>query len=90
MKQISMACAIGAVLCISSAAFAQTNPPSSATGLQAGDNTDNVPTHTTTHHKKKKTKKMGASATSAETPGTSGTATPGGPGAPVSASGSGQ
>jgi opacity protein-like surface antigen len=38
MKEFSMAVTVSAVLCISSTAFAQTNPPSSTTGLQAGDN----------------------------------------------------
>jgi hypothetical protein len=89
MKSISLACAAGAVLLVSSTAFAQTNPPSSATGLQAGDNTQNVPTHMkksgTKHHKSK----MSSTSGSGDAPST-GTATPSGPGAAVSASGSGQ
>jgi hypothetical protein len=85
MKQISMACAFSAIMCISSAAFAQTNPPSSPSGLQAGDNTQSVPTHQRKpHHKKAKTGGADSSATTGM-----GSATPGGPGAPVTASGSG-
>jgi hypothetical protein len=77
MKQISMACAFGAIMCISSAAFAQTNPPSSTSGLQAGDNTQNVPTHQRKpHHKKAKT---GSSANSSATTGM-GNANPSGSG----------
>jgi len=86
IKQISMACTFSAIMCISSAAFAQTNPPSFSSGLQAGDNTQSVPTHQRKpHHKKAKT---ASSTDSSATPGT-GTATPSGPGAPVTASGSG-
>ena len=92
MKRFSMAYAIGAVLCISSAAFAQNNAPSSSTGLQAGDNaqTTNQSAGTTanpgmSHHKKMKHTK--ASSTGSKTG--MGTATPSGPGVPVTASGSG-
>ncbi|CAN7712197.1 hypothetical protein LJR029_004200 [Caballeronia sp. LjRoot29] len=92
MKHFSMAYAIGAVLCISSTAFAQSNPPSSSTGLQAGDNaqTTNQSAGTAANpgmsqHKKMKHTKA---ATGSKTTGM-GTATPSGPGAPVSASGSG-
>jgi hypothetical protein len=90
MNKFSMSCAIGAVLCISTAAFAQNNPPSSSTGLQAGDNAQTTtPSPGTTanagmaKHKTMKHKKSGSS-----TPGMS-AATPGGPAAPVGASGSG-
>lgn len=93
MNKFSMSCAIGALLCISSAAFAQDNPPSSATGLQAGDNaqTTNQQAGSTAMHKKTmKHKKMSSGTGSGTgTPGAGGAATPGGPGAPVSASGSG-
>ncbi|MDB5836223.1 MAG: hypothetical protein JWR14_6053 [Caballeronia sp.] len=92
MKHFSMAYAIGAVLCISSTAFAQTNPPSSSTGLQAGDNaqTTNQSAGTTANpgmsqHKKMKHAKTSSTGSKAGM----GTATPGGPGAPVTASGSG-
>jgi hypothetical protein len=79
MKQLSMACAFSAIMCVSSAAFAQTNPPSSSSGLQAGDNTQSVPTHQKhPHHKKSKS-----------TSGSDTSSTPSGPGAPVTASGSG-
>jgi hypothetical protein len=94
MKQFSMAVAIGTVLCISNTAFAQTNPPSSTTGLQAGDNAQTVNQQAASaghssmsHHKKKHSKSM--SSTDSGAPGM-GTATPSGPAAPVTASGSGQ
>ncbi len=93
MKHFSMACAIGAVLCVSSTAFAQNNPPSSATGLQAGDNAQTtnqaagMGTTGTTHHKSMK-HKSSSSMGKSNTPGM-GTATPSGPAAPVTASGSG-
>lgn len=90
MKHFSMACAFGAVLCISSTAFAQDNPPSSTSGLQAGDNvqTQNQTAGTTgTHHKSMK-HKSSSSMGKSSTPGM-GTATPSGPAAPVTASGSG-
>ncbi len=96
MKQFSMAlsrtCAIGAVLCISSTAFAQTNPPSSSTGLQAGDNaqTTNQSAGTTANPGMSHQKKMKHAKTSSTGTKTGmGTATPSGPGAPVTASGSG-
>lgn len=95
MNKFSMTCAIGAVLCISSAAFAQDNPPSSNTGLQAGDNAQTTNQQAAsgamTHHKSMKKKKMSSSGMSNANgaPGAGGTATPGGPNAPVSASGSG-
>jgi hypothetical protein len=92
MKQFSMALAVGAVLCISSTAFAQqTNPPSSTTGLQAGDNVQaqnqSAGSGTSNHKamKHKSSTSMGSSKTSGM-----GTATPSGPAAPVTASGSGQ
>jgi hypothetical protein len=91
MKHLSMACAIGAVLCVSSTAFAQDNPPSSTTGLQAGDNVQSQNqtsgTTGTTHHKTMK-HKSSTSMGKSDTPGM-GTATPSGPAAPVTASGSG-
>lgn len=95
MKQFSMACAIGAVLCISSSAFAQNNPPSSATGLQAGDNaqTQGQSAGMTANSGMSQQKKMkpgkSTSSMGSKTPGV-GSATPGGPAAPVTASGSGQ
>ena len=92
MKQFSMASAIGAVLLVSSTAFAQTNPPSSSTGLQAGDNAQatNQSAGTTanpgmSHQKKMKRTKSSSTGSKAGM----GTATPTGPGAPVTASGSG-
>jgi opacity protein-like surface antigen len=94
MKKFSMAVTVSAVLCISSTAFAQTNPPSSTTGLQAGDNAqvENQQAASSghsgmSHSKKKHSKSM--SSTGGNTPGM-GTATPSGPAAPVTASGSGQ
>jgi hypothetical protein len=94
MKQFSMACALSAILCISSTAFAQDNPPSSNTGLQAGDNvqTQNQSAGTTANTGMSHQKKMKHTSTSSmgsQTPGM-GSATPSGPGAPVTASGSGQ
>jgi hypothetical protein len=92
MKHFSMATAIGAVLCISSTAFAQNNPPSSSTGLQAGDNaqTTTQSAGTTANPGMSQHKKMKHSATSSTGSKTGmGTATPSGPGAPVTASGSG-
>jgi hypothetical protein len=95
MKRFAISCAAGAFAIACASAFAQDNPPSSTTGLQAGDNTQTTQPSNTHHaHKAKShTSKMhGASgaggAGGAMAP--SGTATPGGPGAPVSASGSGQ
>ena len=94
MNQFSMACALSAILCISTTAFAQDNPPSSNTGLQAGDNvqTQNQSAGTTANpgmaHQKKMKHKT-ASPMDGKTPGM-GSATPSGPGAPVTASGSGQ
>lgn len=75
-------------------AFAQDNPPSSNTGMQAGDNaqTTTQPAHTKSHsHKSSHSKKMHKSPmNSGPSEETGGTATPSGPGAPVSASGSGK
>jgi hypothetical protein len=92
MKHFSMAYAIGAVLCISSTAFAQNNAPSSSTGLQAGDNaqTTNPSAGTTANPGMSQHKKMKNAKTSSTGSKTGmGSATPSGPGAPVSASGSG-
>src|SRR5579875_2484328 len=36
MKRIALSCAAGAFALVCASAFAQTNPPSSATGLEAG------------------------------------------------------
>ncbi|WP_244816563.1 hypothetical protein [Caballeronia sp. Lep1P3] len=96
MKRIALSCAAGAFALVCASAFAQDNPPSSATGLQAGDNAQTTTqgagssgsSHKShakrSHHSHSSTNSSGSSTT----PG--GTATPGGPGAPVSASGSGQ
>jgi hypothetical protein len=89
MKRFTMSCAAGAFAVMCASAFAQDNPPSSSTGLQAGDNTQTTQSPATHHAHKAKShanKMHGASSTMAP----SGTATPGGPGAAVSASGSGQ
>ncbi|CAH2801433.1 MAG: hypothetical protein CBARDMAM_4377 [uncultured Caballeronia sp.] len=92
MKHFSMASTIGAVLCISSAAFPQNNPPSSSTGLQASNNaqTTNQSAGTTANPGMSHPKKMKHTQTSSTGSKTSmGTATLSGPGAPVTASGSG-
>ncbi|SAK70021.1 hypothetical protein AWB77_02909 [Caballeronia fortuita] len=91
MKRFALSAAAGAfALICASSAFAQDNPPSSNTGLQAGDNAQTTqPAHRSTHstHSKKMHKSTMNSGPSNQP---SGTATPSGPGAPVSASGSGQ
>ena len=91
MKQFSMAYAIGAVLCISSTAFAQNNPPSSSTGLQAGDNaqTTNQSAGTTANPGMSQKKMKHTKTSSTGSKSGMGTATPSGLGAPVTASGSG-
>lgn len=92
MKRIALSCAAGAFALVCASAFAQDNPPSSATGLQAGDNAQTT-TQKSHAHKSTHSKGMhGSNSTMKPGPSTapSGTATPGGPAAPVSASGSGQ
>ncbi|QIE27435.1 hypothetical protein SBC1_55400 (plasmid) [Caballeronia sp. SBC1] len=92
MKQFSMAYAISAVLLVSSTAFAQTNPPSSSTGLQAGDNaqtTSQSPGTTANPGMSHKKKTQHTKTSSTGSKAGMGTATPSGPGAPVTASGSG-
>ncbi|SAL77054.1 hypothetical protein AWB71_05379 [Caballeronia peredens] len=90
MKRIALSAGAFALVCAS--AFAQDNPPSSTTGLQAGDNAQTTThgakssAHKTAHSKKAHTSSMNSGPSTA--PG--GTATPSGPGAPVSASGSGK
>jgi hypothetical protein len=94
MKRIAISCAAGAFALVCASAFAQDNPPSSNTGLQAGDNAQTTTQGPGTHsHKSSHSKKMHGSSGSmkagpSEQP--TGTATPSGPGAPVSASGSGK
>ena len=95
MKRFALSAAAGAfALVCASSAFAQDNPPSSNTGMQAGDNaqTTTQPAQSKSHaHKSSHSKKMHKSPMSAgpsTDPG--GTATPSGPGAPVTASGSGK
>ena len=92
MKRFALSTAAGAIALVCASAFAQDNPPSSNTGLQAGDNAQTTTQHAQSKsHKTSHSKKMQKSATSAgpsTDPG--GTATPSGPSAPVSASGSGK
>jgi hypothetical protein len=96
MKRFAISCAAGAFALVCASAFAQDNPPSSSTGLQAGDNAQTTTQGPGTHKQKSHSKKMHSSASNGSTmnsgpsnqPG--GTATPSGPGAPVSASGSGK
>jgi hypothetical protein len=94
MKRIALSCAAGAFALVCASAFAQDNPPSSATGLQAGDNAQTTTQGSGMSHKHSHTKKKShsshSSSNSGSTAGQSDTPTPGGPGAPVSASGSGQ
>jgi hypothetical protein len=94
MKRIAMSCAAGAFALVCASAFAQDNPPSSTSGLQAGDNAQTTTQGPGTHHKSKShSSKMHGTNSSMNTgPSTQpgGTASPSGPGAPVSASGSGQ
>ncbi|MEZ2351757.1 hypothetical protein [Caballeronia sp. RCC_10] len=94
MKRIALSCAAGAFALVCASAFAQDNPPSSATGLQAGDNAQTTTQGSGTSHKSTHMKKSHGSHSSSMKTGPStapgGTATPSGPGAPVSASGSGQ
>ncbi|SAL03839.1 hypothetical protein [Caballeronia ptereochthonis] len=92
MKHFALSAAAGAFALVCASAFAQDNPPSSNTGMQAGDNaqTTTQPAQSKSHkspHSKKMHKSSMNAGPSAE-PG--GTATPSGPGAPVSASGSGK
>lgn len=95
MKRFALTTAAGAFALVCASAFAQDNPPSSSTGLQAGDNaqTTTQPAHSMSRshksstHSKKMQKSPMAAGPSTE-PG--GTATPSGPGAPVTASGSGK
>jgi len=95
MKRIALSCAAGAFALVCASAFAQDNPPSSATGLQAGDNAQTTTqgagstgsSHKSTH---KKSHASHSSMKNGPSTAPGGTATPGGPGAPVSASGSGQ
>ncbi|WP_044042264.1 hypothetical protein [Caballeronia insecticola] len=89
MTRIALSAGAFALVCAS--AFAQDNPPSSTTGLQAGDNAQTTTqgaksSHKSMHSKKAHTNSMNSGPSTA--PG--GTATPSGPGAPVSASGSGK
>jgi hypothetical protein len=92
MKRFALSAAAGAFALVCASAFAQDNPPSSSTGLQAGDNAQTTTqhaqskSHKSTHSKKMQKSPMNAGPSTA--PG--GTAAPSGPGAPVSASGSGQ
>jgi hypothetical protein len=93
MKRFALSATAGAFALVCASAFAQDNPPSSSTGLQAGDNaqTTTQPAHMKSHSHKSSHSKMQKSPMSAGPsmePG--GTATPSGPGAPVSASGSGK
>jgi hypothetical protein len=92
MKRFALCAAAGAFTLVCASAFAQDNPPSSNTGLQAGDNAQTTTQHAPSKsHKSMHSKKMQKGASSAgpsTAPG--GTAAPSGPGAPVSASGSGQ
>ena len=93
MKRSALSGVAGAFALVCASAFAQDNPPSSNTGMQAGDNaqTTTQPAHANSHASKSHSKKMHKSPMNAG-PSTqpNGTATPSGPGAPVSASGSGQ
>jgi hypothetical protein len=93
MKRIAISCAAGAFALVCASAFAQDNPPSSSTGLQAGDNAQTTTQGPGTHHSKKSSTHSKKAHTSSMNSGPStqpgGTATPSGPGAPVSASGSG-
>jgi hypothetical protein len=89
MKRFAISCAAGAFALVCASAFAQDNPPSSSTGLQAGDNAQATTQGPGTHHSKKSKKTHSSSTNSGASTQPGGTATPGGPGAPVSASGSG-
>jgi hypothetical protein len=92
MKRFALSAAAGAFALVCASAFAQDNPPSSNTGMQAGDNAQTTTqpaqskSHKSSHSKKTHTSSMKPGPSTE--PG--GTATPGGPGAPVSASGSGK
>lgn len=86
MKASTIYLAMGVAAVISGSAMAQDNPPSSATGLNAGDNAQTTTSHKTGHAKKMKSPKSGSTGQSMKS---GGTATPSGPRAPVSASGSG-
>ncbi|BBP99215.1 hypothetical protein BSFA1_43440 [Burkholderia sp. SFA1] len=93
MKRFALPAAAGAFALVCASAFAQDNPPSSNTGLQAGDNAQTTqPAHAKPHANKsshsKQMHKSPMNAGPSTEPG--GTATPSGPGAPVSASGSGK
>lgn len=95
MKRIALSCAAGAFALVCASAFAQDNPPSSATGLQAGDNAQTTTqgwggSHKLTHSKKSHSGSHSSSMKTGPSTAPGGTATPSGPGAPVSASGSGQ
>jgi hypothetical protein len=94
MKRFALSAAAGAFTLVCASAFAQDNPPSSNTGMQAGDNaqTTTQPAQSKSHaHKTSHSKKMHKSSmNSGPSAETGGTATPSGPGAPVSASGSGK
>ncbi|WP_277183094.1 hypothetical protein [Caballeronia sp. BR00000012568055] len=92
MKRFAISCAAGAFALVCASAFAQDNPPSSSTGLQAGDNAQTTTQGPGTHKHKSSshTKKSGSTMSSGQSMQPGGTATPGGPGAPVTASGSGK
>jgi hypothetical protein len=91
MKRFAISCAAGAFTLVCASAFAQDNPPSSSTGLQAGDNAQTTTQGPGTHkHKSTHTKKSSSTMSSGQSMQPGGTATPGGPGAPVTASGSGK
>ncbi|SAK94926.1 hypothetical protein AWB79_07174 [Caballeronia hypogeia] len=93
MKRFALSAAAGAFALVCASAFAQDNPPSSTTGMQAGDNaqTTTQPAHKSPSHKSSHSKKMHEnSMKSGPSTEPGGTATPSGPGAPVSASGSGK
>ncbi len=83
MKRIAISCAAGAVALVCASAFAQDNPPSSNTGLQAGDNTQTTQSSGSQHMSKSHSKEMhGSKSTMNSGPFTApaGTATPSGPG----------
>lgn len=93
MKRFALSAAAGAFALVCASAFAQDNPPSSNTGLQAGDNaqTTTQPAQSKSTHKSTHSKQMHKSPmNSGPSMSPGGTASPSGPGAPVSASGSGQ
>lgn len=87
MKVFTLMCAVCATVTLTCNAFAQSNAPASAKGLNTGDNVQDAPVHHSTHIKKSTSPKAGAAGPATEL---GGTAAPSGPGAPVSASGSGQ